>query len=257
VVGSLLRKTGWLGLAATLLGPMVTLGAVTDAAGHVDATALKEVVVTATRRRESVQQIGVAITAVSGDEARALRIQQPLNLSTLTPSLSTMNSQTDSTPLFLLRGIGLDDFNNNNSSGVGTYLDGVFASFPGFLTGALYDVNRIEILKGPQGTLYGKNTGGGAINIISNEPTKVPEGYLDVSFSRWDTLDATGALSGPLTDAITARIAATVTKQGEGYQTDIDTGSARRAGRRTLESECLVSGGTRFPGHRQGAVVRQ
>jgi iron complex outermembrane recepter protein len=221
-MGGLLRRAGCWGLAATLLGPWVTLGA--DAAGRPEASALKEVVVTATRRRESVQQIGVAITAVSGDEVQSLRVQQPLNLSTLSPSLSTMNSQTDSTPLFLLRGIGLDDFNNNNSSGVGTYLDGVFASFPGFLTGTLYDVSRIEILKGPQGTLYGKNTGGGAINIISNEPTKVPEGYLDVNFSRWDTLDATGALSGPLTDAITARVAATVTKQGEGYQTDIDTG---------------------------------
>jgi iron complex outermembrane recepter protein len=221
-MGGLVRKTGWLGLAATLLAPVAALGA--DPASHTEASALKEVVVTATRRRESVQQIGVAITAVSGDEVAALRIQQPLNLSTLSPSLSTMNSQTDSTPLFLLRGIGLDDFNNNNSSGVGTYLDGVFASFPGFLTGALYDVSRVEILKGPQGTLYGKNTGGGAINIISNEPTKVPEGYLDVNLSRWGTLDATGAVSGPLTDAVTARIAATVTKQAEGYQTDIDTG---------------------------------
>ena len=185
---------------------------------------LSQIVVTATRRAKPAQDVAMALTAVNGSEVQSLRIRQPLNLSMLDPSLSTMNAQTDSTPLFLLRGIGLDDFNNNNSSGVGIYLDGVFASFPGFLTGAMYDVARVEILKGPQGTLYGKNTDGGAINIISAQPTKQPSGYLDVSYSRWNTVDATGAVSGPLNDWIKARLAGTMTTQGEGYQTDLTTG---------------------------------
>jgi iron complex outermembrane recepter protein len=217
----LLCRAGTIGVLVAVLCEPTVAAAADDAA---DTNALQEVLVTAERRSESVQDIGVAITAVSGEQMQSLRIQQPLDLSTISPSLSTMNSQTDITPLFLLRGIGLDDFNNNNSSGVGTYLDGVFASFPGFLTGALYDVDRVEILKGPQGTLYGKNTAGGAINIISRGPTDTPEGYVDVDFSRWDTLDLTAAISGPLTDSIKARLAVTVTKQGEGYQTDIDTG---------------------------------
>lgn len=187
-------------------------------------TALVEVVVTAQRRTQSVQDIGIAITTVSGEELQALHIQQPLSLSTISPSLSTMNATTDSTPLFLIRGIGLDDFNMNNSSGVGTYLDDVFASFPGFLTSAMYDVNRVEILEGPQGTLYGKNTAGGAINIISKRPTDHFEGYVDLNYSRWETTDVTAAIGGPLTDSITTRLAATATKQGHGYQTDIDTG---------------------------------
>ena len=186
---------------------------------------LREIIVTATRRAEPAQDVGMALTAVSGQEAQSLRLQQPLDLSLLDPSLSTMNAQTDSTPLFLLRGIGLDDFNNNNSSGVGIYVDGVFASFPGFLTGALYDLSRVEILKGPQGTLYGKNTDGGAINLISAQPTDNPSGYLDVSYSRWNTVEATGAVSGPLTRWIKARLAATTISQGEGYQTDITTGA--------------------------------
>jgi iron complex outermembrane receptor protein len=187
-------------------------------------TSLDEIVVTAQRRSQPVQDIGVAITAISGEEMQTLRIQQPLNLSTISPSLSTMNATTDSTPLFLVRGIGLDDFNTNNSSGVGTYLDEVFASFPGFLTESLYDVDRVEILKGPQGTLYGKNTAGGAINIISKRPTDAFEGYATIDYSRWETLDLTAAVSGPLSESVKARLAATMTKQGEGYQTDIDTG---------------------------------
>jgi len=187
-------------------------------------TTLGEVVVTAQKRSQDVQKIGVAVSTMSGKEMETLRIQQPLDLAYLSPSLSTMNATTDSTPLFLIRGVGLDDFNTNNSSGVGTYLDGVFASFPGFLTEAMYDVDRVEILKGPQGTLYGKNTAGGAINIISRQPTDDFEGYVDADYSRWETLDLTAAVSGPLTDNITARLAGTMTRQGEGYQTDIDTG---------------------------------
>ncbi|MGA2950993.1 MAG: TonB-dependent receptor [Caulobacteraceae bacterium] len=187
-------------------------------------TTLGEVVVTAQKRSQDVQKIGVAVSTMSGKEMETLRIQQPLDLAYLSPSLSTMNATTDSTPLFLIRGVGLDDFNTNNSSGVGTYLDGVFASFPGFLTEAMYDVDRVEILKGPQGTLYGKNTAGGAINIISRQPTDDFEGYVDADYSRRETLDLTAAVSGPLTDNNTARLAGTMTRQGEGYQTDIDTG---------------------------------
>ena len=170
---------------------------------------LDEVVVTAQKHSQDVQDIGVAIDTASGAELEALRIQQPLNFSMISPSLSTMNSTTDSTPLFLIRGIGLDDFNTNNSSGVGTYLDDVFASLPGFLTEALYDVDRVEILEGPQGTLYGKNTAGGAINIISKRPTDDFEGYVDVDYSRWETTEVTAAVSGPLTESIKARLAGT------------------------------------------------
>jgi iron complex outermembrane receptor protein len=204
-------------LSAALLAPPVAIASEAE-------TALEEIVVTAQKHSQDVQEIGVAVTAASGDEMRALRIQQPLGLSTISPSLSTMNATTDGTPLFLVRGIGLDDFNTNNSSGVGTYLDDVFASFPGFLTGALYDVDRVEILKGPQGTLYGKNAAGGAINIISKRPTDDFEGYVDVDYSRWATTDVTAAVSGPLTDSVKARLAATATIQGQGYQTDIGTG---------------------------------
>jgi iron complex outermembrane receptor protein len=214
-----------------LLAPLVTLASDAD-------TALEEVVVTAQKYSQDAQRIGVAITAISGEEMQTLRIQQPLSLAAVSPSLSTMNATTDSTPLFLIRGIGLDDFNMNNSSGVGTYLDDVFASFPGFLTAALYDLDRVEILEGPQGTLYGKNTAGGAINIISRRPTDNFEGYVDLDYSRWETTDLTAAVGGPLTDSIKARLAATATKQGEGYQTDIDTGEKYgkldRGGARTL-----------------------
>ena len=204
-------------------GLVAAIAAIAAVAAEPD-TSLEEIVVTALRRTQTAEEVGVAIDTASGAEIQTLRIQQPLDLSDISPSLSTMNATTDSTPLFLIRGIGLDDFNMNNSSGVGIYLDEVFASFPGFLTSALFDVDRVEILKGPQGTLYGKNTAGGAINIISNRPTDHLEGYVDVDYSRWNTLDVSTAVGGPLSESINARLAATATLQGTAYQTDIDTG---------------------------------
>jgi len=163
---------------------------------------LQNVVVTAQRRTQSAQDVGVAITAVSGETLEGLRIQQPLGLSAISAGLSTMNATTDSTPLFLIRGIGLDDFNMNNS---------------------------------------GKNTAGGAINIISRRPTGAPEGYVDLDYSRWATTDVTAAISGPLTDSIKARLAGMATRQDQGYQTDIDTGATygklnRGAARAQIES---------------------
>jgi iron complex outermembrane receptor protein len=211
-------------LSAVLLLSAAAVVRAADGGGALADAALDEIVVTAQRRSQSVQDVGEAVTAVSGEGLQALRIAQPLGLAALSPSLSTMNATTDSTPLFLIRGIGLDDFNMNNSSGVGTYQDEVFASFPGFLTAALFDLDRVEILEGPQGTLYGKNTAGGAINLISKRPTDAFEGYVDLDTSRWETTDVTAAVSGPLSDAVKARLAGTATVQGEGYQRDIDTG---------------------------------
>ena len=234
-----------LSLAAVLVSMAVAAAAsAADPASSPD-NVLDEVVVTAQRHSQDVQDIGVAIDTASGKQLEALRIQQPLNFSMIASGLSTMNSTTDSTPLFLIRGVGLDDFNTNNSSGVGTYLDEVFASLPGFLTETMYDIDRVEILKGPQGTLYGKNTAGGAINILSAQPTDHFEGYADASYSRWETSDLTGAISGPLNDFIKARLAATATLQGDGYQTDIDTGKKYgkldRGGARSIFD---VSGGS-------------
>ena len=192
-------------------------------------TAIEEIVVTAQKRMQSAQDIGIAINNVSGDEIRALKIQQPIDLAMIAPSLTTVNATTDGTPIFLIRGVGLDDFNNNNSSAVGTYVDEVFQSFPTFLTGQMYDVDHVEILKGPQGTLYGKNTAGGAISIFSRKPTNDFEAYADVSYGRWQTTEFSGAISGPLSDHVMARVAASISNQGEGYQRDIDTGKSYAA----------------------------
>ncbi len=203
--------------------------AVTAASGAVcvapaGAQQLEELVVTAQKRSESAQDVAATISVVDSKQLDAQRIEQPVDLANAVPGLSTYNSTSGGTPLFAIRGIGMDDFNPNNASGVGTYIDDVYASSPVFLNGQIFDVERVEVLEGPQGTLYGKNATGGAINFISRKPTDETNGYFDVSYGRWNSVDVQAAVGGRLSDTLTGRIAGTWTGQGEGYQTDIDTG---------------------------------
>jgi len=183
-----------------------------------------DILVTALRRQQSAQDVPIAITAIAGDTLTERGITQPIDLAKVTPGLSTANATSGGTPIFAVRGIGLDDFNPNNNSGVAEYIDDVGISSPMLLSGQLFDVDRVEVLKGPQGTLYGKNATGGAVNIYSRQPTETPEGYFRVGFARWDRLSINGALSGKLADGLTARVAGSYDKAFDGWQTDIDTG---------------------------------
>lgn len=185
---------------------------------------IEEVVVTAQKRAQSVNDIGVSASAFGGDDLKKLNVESAVDLGAHTPGLVTANATSGGTPIFAIRGIGLDDFSPNNNSGVGVYTDEVFASAPALLGGQLFDIERVEVLKGPQGTLYGKNTTGGAINFISNKPTDEFEAYVEAEYSRWDRVEMTSAISGALSDSVRGRVAANLVNQGEGWQKDVNTG---------------------------------
>ncbi|MDM3871598.1 TonB-dependent receptor [Porticoccus sp. W117] len=187
------------------------------------ADVLEEVVVTAQKRAQSVNSIGVSANAFSGNQLSDLGVDNAVDLGAVTPGLIAVNVTSGGTPVFAIRGIGLDDFSPNNTSGVGVYTDEVFASNPAFLGGQLFDVERVEVLKGPQGTLYGKNTTGGAINFISNKPTDEFEGSFEASYGRFNTLEMTGVVSGALSDTVRGRLSANFI-DSDGWQTDVATG---------------------------------
>lgn len=184
----------------------------------------EEIIVTAQHRQQSIQNVPIALSALSGSELAHRHVNQLVDLGHITTGLSATNATSGGTPIFSIRGIGLDDFNPNQLSGVATYIDDIAVSNPEILSGQMFDVNRVEVLKGPQGTLYGRNATGGAINIYSRMPTKKTEGYMNVGYGRWNTLDTNGAVGGAITDKLTGRIAATYTRSFTGWQTDEDTG---------------------------------
>jgi len=185
---------------------------------------IEKIQITAQKRTQNITEVGVTTTAFNGDMLEDLGIENAVDLGAHTPGLVAVNSTSGSTPIFAIRGIGLDDFSPNNTSGVGVYTDEVFASSPLYLGGQLFDIERVEVLKGPQGTLYGKNTTGGAINFITNKPTEDFEAFVEVDYSSFQTLEVTTAVGGALTDTVNGRFSLNYAKSNEGWQNDDDTG---------------------------------
>jgi iron complex outermembrane receptor protein len=169
--------------------------------------ALEEITVTATRRAESLQDVASSATVFSGDDLATLKIIEPRDLAEQTPGLLTKFGPNGlATVGFYMRGVGINDFTGTVDPSVGVYVDEVFAPTPDMLNFAVYDIERVEVLRGPQGTLYGRNSTGGAINFITARPTESFEGYVRAGYGSYDTATITGALSGPFSETLLGRL---------------------------------------------------
>ena len=185
--------------------------------------ALDRVEVTAQRRVESVQDVGVAISVLSGDELAARGISSVNKLQNELPSLEIEPAFGSGQPQFRIRGIGFQDYGSNNASAVGLYVDEVAFGFPVQTQGLLFDLERVEVLRGPQGTLYGKNTTGGAINLISRKPTRNTEAGFSLSYGSHQAKSAQGFVSGALGESLRGRLSL-ATEQGGAWQSNRATG---------------------------------
>ena len=191
-------------------------------------TALDEVVVTATRREERLQDVATSAVAFSGEDLQALRVLQPLDLAEQTPGLLAKYGPNGlATVGFYVRGVGINDFTGTVDPSVGIYVDEVFQPTPDMLNFAVYDIARVEVLRGPQGTLYGRNSTGGAINFITAKPTEEFEGFARAGYGSYDTFSLTGALGGPIGDTVRARLATNVINASgsDGYAFNRFTGN--------------------------------
>lgn len=133
-----------------------------------DASGLAEIVVTAQRREESLQRTAVAVSAVTGDDLEKAGVTDAAGIGRLVPALSVQPS--GGTTSFFLRGVGTQSGNSFAENAVAFNFNGVFVARPTAPSGVFYDLQRVEVVKGPQGTLYGRNATGGAINVLPNRP---------------------------------------------------------------------------------------
>jgi iron complex outermembrane receptor protein len=182
------------------------------------------IIVTARRRQETAQEVPVAISVIRGDSIEATGNFNVVKLQQLAPTLQVYTTNPRNTSVNI-RGIGVpygltsDGF----EQGVGIYVDDVYNSRVAAATFDFLDVDQVEVLRGPQGTLYGKNTTAGAINITTNQPTFDFEGRAEVSVGNLNYRQAKAAVSGPLTDTIAARIAiAATSRRGTLFNTRTD-----------------------------------
>lgn len=193
--------------------PFIALGAPAAAQVLTDDV----VIVTAQKKEENIQEIGLSVTAFSGDAAREFGFENSTNIVAQVPGLNVGTPVGEgNNPSFTLRGVGLNDFNDNNEGPIAVYVDEVYqAALPG-LTFQLFDTERVEVLRGPQGTLYGRNATGGLIHFISRRPTEEFEGFFDVAGGRYATVNIEAAISGPLAKGVRARLSAAYNRR-DGY----------------------------------------
>lgn len=198
---------------------------VSPSAAKSDRAGSNVIVVTAQKREQNLQEVAVTITAFSGDELRELGATDSTALAEFVPNLEIGDPVgAGSQPAIFIRGVGLNDFNTNNAGPNGVYVDEVYISAPSSQAFQLFDVERVEVLRGPQGTLYGRNTTGGAINFVTRRPSDVLEGNVNVTYGSFNTFTADGGIGGPLNDSVRLRASGQI-KASDGYVDNLTTGN--------------------------------
>lgn len=166
---------------------------------------LEEVVVTAQKRQQNAQDVSIAISAFSGDQLQALGVLSTEDLADHVAGVQ-VTMQYANSPSFTVRGLNANDYAFATSPAVAVYQDGIYKASNINAGAQVFDVERVEILKGPQGTLWGKNTTGGAVSITSVRPEQEAGGYLTLGFGSFNEMIAEGAIGGGLTETLSARI---------------------------------------------------
>src|ERR1700686_4459971 len=194
---------------------------------------LTEIVVTAQKREQNLQDVPVAVDAFSGAALQAAGAVQPGDLAAMTPNLSTKNAVGNTMPIFTLRGIGLNDFATNGTQPVGVYLDEVYLANNSQLSFQMMDMQKVEVLKGPQGTLYGRNTTAGAVNFITNKPSTTFDAGASVTGGEGDLLGNEAYIIGALGEHLSGRLSVSGERQFKGFfvndATGQNWGQSRRA----------------------------
>jgi iron complex outermembrane receptor protein len=179
--------------------------------------ALEEVVVTATKRAQSLQDVPMAVNAFNADTIETAGINDASDLAILTPALNINVNTNPFAARMVIRGVGTAQTDPALEPSVGLFIDGIYLGRTGLGMSDLTDIERIEVLQGPQGTLYGKNTNAGAISVITKKPSfEKSEGYIEASVGNYSMNKLTASISGPLTQNLAYRLSGNI-NQRDGY----------------------------------------
>ena len=191
---------------ALIVGATTTLTAMAQDEPGSPRLALEEVVVTAQRREQSLQDVPVAVSALAGDTLRDAGATDLLNLQLLVPSLTMEQNKGPGFATFRIRGIGNLGNIPNFEPSTGLFIDGAYRSKSGIGVGELVDVERIEVLRGPQSTLYGRNVTAGLISVYTQRPTEEFEGFFEASYGDDEEKLLKSSVSGSLSDNVQGRL---------------------------------------------------
>ena len=171
------------------------------------ADVIEEIVVTAQKREQRLQDVGISMTAFSGEQLHELGLTGTDEISQQTPGLLfTLPGGSASIGFPAIRGVSQNDFGPHQEVPNAIYVDEAYLSFNGAIQHQMMDLERVEVLRGPQGTLFGRNATGGLIHYLSRKPTTDFEGYGDLTLAEYDQVKFEGAVSGPLADRVQGRL---------------------------------------------------
>jgi len=210
-----MKRVGGISILAIATCTAMPASAQDASKAQTQAGGLEEIVVTATKRSENLQDVPVAVSAISSSELAAQGVFDTSDLNGSMPNLQVSSAYGSQQPNFTLRGIGVGtELSASAASPVGVYVDEVYQTYRASQGQQLYDLNQVEVVRGPQGTLYGRNTTGGAINFITRKPAlKGDNGYLTVGYANYDRWNFEGAVElTPVEDRFGIRIAGTYVK---------------------------------------------
>jgi iron complex outermembrane receptor protein len=202
------------GFVAGLL--LAVLALPTAAALAAEEGGLEEIIVTAQKREQSLQEVGISVSAFSADQLADMGATRTTDIVTQVPGLH-MTAWSPAFTTFNLRGVSQNNFQDNLEAPVAVYMDGVYIASMNAINAQLFDMDRVEVLRGPQGTLFGRNATGGLIHFISHAPTESrPNGYLEAGYAEFNTRSVEGAFGGAFSDRVRGRIAGRYEKS-DGY----------------------------------------
>ncbi|WP_157218013.1 TonB-dependent receptor [Flavisphingomonas formosensis] len=181
-----------------------------------DAEGVGEIIVTAQKRAERLSDVPISITAASGEQLREQNITASNGLAKAVPNLTVTDYGNPTTTFFTLRGVSQFDFSDHQESPVAVFSDGSYIPYLGAIGANLFDLERVEVLRGPQGTLFGRNATGGVIQLVSVKPTAELSGYGQFSYGNYNAVRAEGAISGPIGGGVLARLSV-VKDSHDGY----------------------------------------
>ena len=199
----------------------------------VEVRRLEQVTVTAVKREQSLNDVPVAVTAFTEDMRQDLALDSLSDFARFTPSLA-FSSGDDRV---FIRGIGRQTNTNGSDPGVATYADGIYDSSTSAVSKSDFFVERVEVLRGPQGTLYGRNSIGGAINVISKRPTETFSGEARVGIANYQTAEVEAAISGPIAKNIRAKLGGSFRNQEDGFYENVAGGPSEGGANETTYAE--------------------
>ncbi|MFN4041054.1 MAG: TonB-dependent receptor [Brevundimonas sp.] len=189
-------------------------------------TTVDDIIVTAQKREQNLQDVPIVVTSLNQQTLDNAGVRDIKDLQILTPGMTVTSTQSETSTTARIRGVGTVGDNPGLESSVGVVIDGVYRSRNGVGFGDLGELQRIEVLKGPQGTLFGKNTSAGVINIITEAPSFTPGYSLELTAGNYDALGAAGSVTGPITETLAMRLFA-ARRVRDGFYT-VDTGDGPR-----------------------------